>query len=211
MKYTHVIWDWNGTLLDDVTWCMFCINTMLSKRSLTTLDSIPAYHSVFGFPVIDYYRRVGLDFEKEPFEVLAKEYMTLYHDSSNTMKLFSDTIYVLTKIKEAGIHQTILSATESYTLSSQISYYGISSFFEELLGTSDIYAFGKTEIGKEYIKRVNPEKAVLIGDTIHDKEVADLLSIDCILVSHGHQSRETLSSSGAMVVGVLEEVLPLLL
>jgi phosphoglycolate phosphatase len=47
---------------------------------------------------------------------------------------------------------------------------------------------------------------VLIGDTLHDKEVADALDMDCILVASGHQSKEALSSRDVTVVDRLMDV-----
>ncbi len=102
-KYTHVIWDWNGTLLNDVAWCMTRINVMLKSRGLSTLDSIEMYHRVFGFPVKDYYERVGFDFEKEPFEALAAEYIELYHSNDNNLSLFPGAREVLFDLKHNGI------------------------------------------------------------------------------------------------------------
>ena len=59
-----IIWDWNGTLLNDAELALFSINVMLKKRLLPTL-SLPEYKQVFNFPVKDYYLRIGFDFEKE--------------------------------------------------------------------------------------------------------------------------------------------------
>jgi phosphoglycolate phosphatase len=159
-KYTHIIWDWNGTLLDDVAWCMKSINVMLKKRGLPTLNSVEAYHRVFGFPVIDYYRRVGFDFEKEPFEKLAIEYIELYHDIKSDALLFPEAKEVLADFQNKGIHQIILSASEMKNLLSQMEPFEVDSFFDEVLGIPDIFATSKIDLGKAYIKRTQPERAV---------------------------------------------------
>jgi len=205
-KYTHVIWDWNGTLLDDVAWSMTSINIMLKKRGLPILDTVEAYHRVFGFPVIDYYRRVGFDFEMEPFEKLAAEYIELYHDNKNDASLFPEAKGILADFQNKGIHQIILSASEIKHLLSQMEPFDLSSFFDEILGISDIFATSKIDLGKVYVKRTLPERAVLIGDTIHDKEVADALGVECILVANGHQSINTLLSINTVVVDSLAEI-----
>ena len=73
-RYSHVIWDWNGTLLNDIEWCLSIVNRMLANRDLKPLGSVSEYRNVFCFPIIEYYKNVGFDFEKEPFETLAEEY-----------------------------------------------------------------------------------------------------------------------------------------
>lgn len=206
INYTHVIWDWNGTLLDDFEWCISRINIMLRKRGLPILDSVESYHNVFGFPVREYYQRVGFDFEKEQFERLAIEYIDLYHSDDNSVALFPEAKKILTEIQQNGIHQVILSASEMANLVTQMKPFNINTYFDEILGISDIYATSKTDMGKEYMLRAKPKNAVLIGDTTHDKEVADALGIECILVANGHQSKNTLLSCGAVVVDDLMDI-----
>ena len=54
MKYSHVLWDFNGTLLDDVGIGMDSINALLRPRKIPTLDSREAYRKVFRFPIEEY-------------------------------------------------------------------------------------------------------------------------------------------------------------
>ena len=67
MKYTHIIWDFNGTVLDDVEAGIRSVNDMLAARGLPVITSVAQYRELFSFPVIDYYRRLGLDVEKEDY------------------------------------------------------------------------------------------------------------------------------------------------
>lgn len=206
MRYTHVLWDWNGTLLNDVDFCVQTIDLMLAKRGLPVLGSLAAYHAVFRFPVIDYYREAGFDLEREPFEELAVEYMALYHHPEAVARyaLHSDATTVLHDLSVRGLTQVVLSASERTNLLLQMSPFHITDCFDEILGISDIYARGKTEIGQAYMARNDVGRAVLIGDTTHDYEVARALGADCLLVARGHQSRETLQGCG---VPVLESLL----
>ena len=52
--YTHIIWDWNGTLLDDAWLCVDVMNGMLRERRLPT-RTLDQYKEVFDFPVRNYY------------------------------------------------------------------------------------------------------------------------------------------------------------
>ncbi len=84
----NIIWDWNGTLLNDVDICIKSMNHLLEKRNLTLLD-INRDKAVFGFPVKDYYAKIGFDFTKENFEIPANEYMDWFHFYLPDAKLFS--------------------------------------------------------------------------------------------------------------------------
>ena len=57
MKPRCVIWDWNGTLLDDLQLCLRLLNEMLEEDGCPNRYDLAAYREIFGFPVVDYYRR----------------------------------------------------------------------------------------------------------------------------------------------------------
>jgi len=207
VKYSHIIWDWNGTLFNDVDWCFRVINSMLSKKGIKTLRGLDDYREAFCFPIIQYYRNVGFDFDVEPFPVLAEEFMSLYHaEKSGNCQLYPNAEATLEAIKKSGITQIILSASEKKILLSQINEFDITKYFDDILGISDIYAKSKIDIGLEYLSQNIIKKAVLIGDSVHDSEVADALGVDCILIPNGHQKREALQSCNVPMVDDISSV-----
>lgn len=208
-KYSHVIWDWNGTLLDDTEWCLTVVNTLLMNRNLQPIKDIGAYRDIFGFPVINYYRRAGFDLDNEPFEIPAKEFIKLYHSDNNRFHLFDGASDVLAAVKEMGMTQVILSASELNNLRSQTRLFDIERYFDDILGISNIYAESKVHIGQSYIagNDICVDKTVLIGDTVHDYEVAAALGIDCILIANGHQHKHTLFKCGIPVINNIKELL----
>ena len=64
MKYQHIIWDWNGTLLNDAWLFVDIMNGVLSNRKLP-LITVDDYRKLFCFPVKDYYKKLGFDLENE--------------------------------------------------------------------------------------------------------------------------------------------------
>lgn len=87
----QLIWDWNGTLLDDVRMCVKVMNILLDKYSLPSL-SYEKYREVFNFPVKDYYARLGFDFEIHPFEKAGIEFMDGYFKELPNISLFHEVI-----------------------------------------------------------------------------------------------------------------------
>ena len=205
-KYSHIIWDWNGTLLDDVDLCFDTINAVLAKRNLQPIKDMDAYRDIFGFPVIDYYRRAGFSFEEEPFEIHAAEFIELYHSDINRFRLYDGVPEILASIKAIGLRQVILSASEINNLRSQMEVFDIERYFDDILGISDIYAGSKVSIGQKYIARNNIDNAVIIGDTVHDYEVAQALGADCILIANGHQHKHKLLECGVPVFDNMEQL-----
>lgn len=194
-KYSHIIWDWNGTLLDDVDWCIEQMNIMLKKRDKEIIKNIEEYHKAFDFPIINYYKNIGFDFEEESFETLAKEYIDLYHgEGSENLRLHNGVEKFLKITMDKEISQIILSASAEENLKQQINLFDIKGYFKGIYGIKNIYAKSKIEIGIDYMKNNKVEKGIVIGDTVHDYEVSRALGLDCILFSKGHQNKEKLQS-----------------
>ena len=84
------IWDFNGTILDDVEVGIRSVNHLLRERGLRTIESREAYRQIFGFPVEEYYRKLGFDFEKEPYEVIAPLWVEQYLKNVKDAPLFDD-------------------------------------------------------------------------------------------------------------------------
>ena len=78
-NYKHIIWDWNGTILNDLELCVDVGNNLFRKKNIPTI-SVEKYKDIFTIPVLKYYEAVGFDFSKESFEVLGKEWMQEYEE-----------------------------------------------------------------------------------------------------------------------------------
>jgi len=211
MKIKHIIWDWNGTLLDDRWLCVEAINTALNKRKISTLTE-DRYREIFSFPVEDYYKKVGFDFEKEPFHVPGDEFVEYYEDHFHRVDLHDEVIPVLDRIKGSSRSQSILSAGKQEFLIEWIKDHGLADYFIKVLGIDNQYATGKTALGVSWINEMqyHPEEVIMVGDTIHDSEVAEAMEIDCVLVSNGHVSQERLKTTGRKVVSDLNEFINVL-
>jgi phosphoglycolate phosphatase len=204
---TTIIWDWNGTLLDDAEICLEAINQMLKVRGLAEL-SMEKYRAVFTFPVIDYYKEVGFDFTKEEWDPVAMEFITLYLRALPSCKLTPFVVETLESFQKRGYRQAIISAMQHEALLKSVSDLGIFKYFDFIGGIGDHYGGGKIDNARNYFKiaGLNPGQITLIGDTIHDSEVAAELKCKCILVTTGHQSFERLLGTGLPVVKNLSEI-----
>jgi len=207
VKYDSIIWDWNGTLLNDVDIVVETINQLLNDRNLTLL-TIGRYLDVFTFPVRDYYEQIGFDFRIEPFEIPALQFITIYNKAVDACGLHKEVVPLLSRLQGEGYRQFILSAMEQEQLEKTVTNNEISSFFEDLCGLNDHYAVSKVANGKSLITKhgLNPERTLMVGDTIHDYEVAMAIGCKCVLVANGHQSKQRLLKSGAQVFDRLDEI-----
>ena len=206
MEYTHIIWDFNGTILNDLEPCIDVLNVMLKNRGLCPCSK-ERYKEIFGFPIKRYYESAGFDFTKEDYGVLADEWAALYLEKSQSSTLCVGVSEALEFFMAKGVPQIILSATEQNMLKAQLSALGIAHYFLETLALSNLYAFSKVELGKSWVERVKPEKALFIGDTLHDFETASAMGVDCALIASGHQSEKRLQAAGTPVFNTVFELI----
>lgn len=197
MKYKQIIWDFNGTILDDVAPAFEATNLLLARYGEPQLVDVDEYRAHFGFPVIDYYASIG--FERENFERYADEWVVLYEERAPRAGLCAGCGELLKYFKKCGCAQYLLSATEREMLKRQLAPLGIEGYFDDLVGQDDTRAHGKLAAALEWSKKVKLDSALVIGDSLHDAEVANALGTDCVLLACGHQSRERLETTGFRV------------
>lgn len=205
-SYRHVVWDWNGTLFDDLWLCVDVMNGLLAARDMPLL-TLASYQEVFDFPVEAYYRRLGFDFGKEPFEQVGTEFIRAYERRRLEAGLRSGAGQVVQALLGAKVGQSVLSAYLQNTLDELIGHFGLAAHFVRLVGLQDHYAHGKVENGVRWMRELDhaPDEVLFIGDSRHDYEVAEAMGVDCILLCGGHQSRARLERCGVPVVdGLLE-------
>lgn len=212
MLYKHAIWDWNGTLLNDTWLCVEVLNGLLARRGRGPISE-EDYRQNFGFPVIHFYDYLGFDTDVDSFDQVSREFIGDYEARWLTeCALHPDAGKVLAAMTEGGLTHSVLSAAKQEALELGIGHYGIREHFTGLVGTDNIYAEGKVARGKHWIEQLpwSPEEVVMIGDTLHDFEVAEAIGTDCILLAHGHHTPERLAATGKRVVHSLADLVELM-
>jgi phosphoglycolate phosphatase len=202
---SHVIFDWNGTLLDDLEVCHLTISEILHLFELPPITR-EHYRNIFCFPVRDYYQELGFDLNTIDFDRLSREFVSRYRKYSSACRLVPGTVGLLETLHQSGISCSVLSALFEPDLKQMLDRHKISVFFANVFGLKDHYAHSKLKRGRELLEKIEEANAdiVMIGDTDHDAEVAKALGITPLLVDHGHQSYQRLARSGHMVMKMID-------
>ncbi len=207
-RIEHVIWDWNGTLLDDVDACIAAINRMLMARNLPVVAR-HTYRDVFDFPVKTYYRRLGFQLEHEDWDAIAREFHTHYAETARSTSLHAGVRDTLAELDRSAVGMSILSACESAILESMLARHGIRHYFAHVRGLDNLHAVSKLAQGQVLMTdlALDPGSVVLVGDTRHDVEVAEALGCQHVLVAAGHQHRRRLEQCSSRIVDSTAELL----
>lgn len=211
IDYDTVIWDWNGTIIDDVELCYEIYMEQRELFGLTDMD-LDTYRYHFQFPVEDFYLFAGFTGGTEEYESLAMLFISRYNEKRYSAQVHEGAKEVLEFCMSCGIDNYILSAYESNSLVEMVSRMNYRRYFKGLTGLQDVKAGSKTAAGKEMLDLygLNPSKTLYIGDTVHDYDVANSLGIDVVLTTRGHNSRRRLEEecSTVLLIDTLRELLP---
>lgn len=206
LKYTHVIWDWNGTLLDDIGASLASVNDMLAKRGEPPMDK-NRYKECMGTPIIRFYEQV-FDLSKEDYASILAEYNAGYMYHLADCSLTDGAVDAIEKFAAAGVHQAIVSSSNNAQLCENAKKYGVFDKFEAVLGAADFKADSKIERARLYLAESAEKGAVLVvGDLEHDAEMAAEIGADCVLLTSGHEHPERLKRSGAVIFDKIEELI----
>ena len=187
----HIIWDWNGTLLDDLSIAVSAISKVLVKKNMPPLG-IEKYQEIFGFPIKSYYEKLGLATDDKNFHLLSHEFHKNYDNEFSSCGLHRGVEVFLQEVKALNITQSILSAAQQEWLVKQLQHFGIHDYFNHVFGLTDFLGQSKVTRGLQLIEQAGFDRTatIMIGDTDHDVEVARELGIDVVIYADGHQSIE---------------------
>ena len=203
----RLIWDWNGTLLDDVAAAVGALNRMLVKRGACPI-TIEHYRRRFGFPVRPFYAELGVDLAKWDWDEICEDFHSFVLEEPQSVR--PDARAALELAASLGFRQSILSALRQDKLEAALSANGFLGFFDRIFGVDNLDGASKLERGRELMASLDPADApVFIGDTLHDAEVARELGGRCVLVSCGHQMPDRLVNAGCPVASTLADAVRL--
>lgn len=207
----HFVWDFNGTILDDLEITLDSINTVLRARKLPSI-TIRTHREGFRFPIQEYYRDLGFDLQAESFEEISREYHTLYMKRIHECGMYEGVEELIEYFRSLGVRQYILSALHEPLLHECVDMLGIGENFEAVYGLGDLLARSKTERGLALRDdfSVVPDRAALLGDTEHDMEVARALGVLPVAAGWGHQSSGMFNANGAIAAARPNAVIPTL-
>jgi phosphoglycolate phosphatase-like HAD superfamily hydrolase len=202
---THLVWDWNGTLLDDLSLVVSSTNHAFAAVGGRLVDA-DEHRTRFRRPVADFYAEIlGRAVDAEEFGLLDRIFHDAYRVGLTTMALAADA---MTAIKSWPGSQSLLSMWFHHELVPAVETYGLAGVFTRVDGL-------RTEIGGDLKAGhlashlaglgVPGDQVVLIGDSLDDGAAADSVGAASILYTGGFTAPARLHASGRPVADTLLE------
>ncbi|MGN0457295.1 MAG: HAD family hydrolase [Acutalibacteraceae bacterium] len=199
-KIKTIVWDWNGTLLNDVDLNINIVNKMLTEFNIQTISK-DYYRCIFSFPIFAFYKKLGfkIDDNISLYEKLVEKYNKMYCEQLLSGSLFPNAEHMLQHLHKFNVQHIILSGQNQKDLDYQVDHFGIREYFCLVKGSEEKDASDKKYQLSNIVQYQNlsPQDMLIIGDTISDWELASTCGSSCILFTHGHQDEKILSQTPA--------------
>lgn len=193
---THVFWDWNGTLCDDVLLALEAVNEMLRKRSRAPIG-LEEYYSYIEVPIRRFYEHV-FDLNEVTMETISSEYQSYYNAHLRENCLMEGARETLQALRNAGAKQYILTSSHRESVLPTVERLGLLPYFEEVLAAEDWGVLPKEERARVFCAEngLLGKDVWFIGDMLQDRDVATACGASCLLIPAGHQSEQDLRKAG---------------
>lgn len=207
----HVVWDWNGTLFDDLHLVVEAVNAGIAPlgiRSITLED----YRTHYTRPVKVFYERLaGGEISHRDWLDLDRRFHDAYRDLLPTAGLSADAVEALTAVAEVPAGQSLLSMYPHHDLVPLVERLGVSSYFQRIDGLQGERGARKAGFLEAHLRELmadeDPSTVLLIGDATDDAVAAAHVGAPAVLVDNGSHHRDELESMGFPVASSLLEAL----
>ena len=184
----HVVWDWNGTLWDDLPQVHLAVNAALREVGADPLE-LSEYIRLFARPLPLFYRRVlGRDITPSEWEQIDHHFLMSYESSLHGARLATEASKALEMVARSGATQSILSLYPHDPLNSLVNELGIAHYFTRIDGLRGLSGRSKVGLFGLHLRTaaagIAPHRVVMIGDTDDDLAAAREAGSTCILINH---------------------------
>ena len=187
--FRNIIFDWSGTLVDDLPPVLDATNHVLGIYGKEPLDR-ESFRLNFRLPYREFYEEVlpGI-----PLEELEVHFRKAFSTSQSPVTILPHAREKLEWCREHGIRAFVLTSMDSDAFHLQLKDFGLTDFFEATYsGVLD-----KRERILEILDahKLDPEESAFIGDMTHDIDTARHGKMTSIAVLTGYTHAGALALS----------------
>lgn len=209
-RVDHVVWDWNGTILDDNDAVVAAVNTVCEAFGRAPID-LAFWRSVYRRPLLDCYQELlGRPLSEHDWSTIDGSYHEAYRALLPTTRLSPGIPDELHRWRAGGGSQSLLSMWFHDELVVLVAEYGLADLFTRIDGLRvDVGGHGKTDHLAAHLTELDVDRdtVLLVGDVLDDAAAARAAGVRCVLVTTGVTARATLETSGVPVVDSIAEAL----
>lgn len=209
----HLVWDWNGTLLDDLPVVIDAVNRALRPFGLNPI-TVGVYRDHYTRPVRRFYDRLfGREVSDEEWLRLNTSFHEKYFELAGRVDLAPGARNAMDTLKEAGWTQSLLSMSPQDWLEQIVDRLGLTDLFEIVDGLSGPTGGVKAGHLDAHLETLGiaGNGVVVVGDTPDDVAAARHVGARAILFHGGSHHIDVLEAEGVPIAETIEEAVDIAL
>lgn len=188
MKYKHIIFDIDGTMLDSAYADLGGLQRVIRELQGEEIE-INKLHSALGIPGEVALKQLGIE-DIEKANILWSNYM---RELAHTMRLFDGIRELIAELKNKRVKLGIITSKNRTEYHNDFVPFGLDSYFDTVICVEDSITPKPSPAPMiSYLERTGAvkEETIYIGDTLYDWKCADSAGVDFGLALWGCYSAE---------------------
>ena len=186
--FRNLIFDWSGTLVDDLGPVIEATNTVLANYQIAALDR-EGFRRAFRLPYPEFYAEIlpGI-----PLEELEAQFRPAFDAAVTPVTILPHAREKLEWCSSLGIRTFVLTSMDTSAFERQMDEFGLRDHFEATYSS----VLDKREVIHQILitHNLNPTETAFVGDMTHDVETARHGGISSIAVLTGYNHAEILAA-----------------
>jgi phosphoglycolate phosphatase len=196
--YDLVVFDWDGTLMDSTGLISSCLRHACGDIGIAVPAQSDALY-VIGLGLADTFNHVAPGLDEEGRRRLAERYRHHFLAREHEAPLYEGVREMLADLHGRGRRLAVATGKARRGLERALEATGLRTWFEATRCADEGFAKPHPDMLLMLldITGVEPRRAVMVGDTTHDLDLAANAGIDAVSVSYGAHHGELLETRPA--------------
>ena len=207
-RYELVIFDWDGTIMDSTGLIASCIQATCREMGLAVPDEAAAKW-VIGLGIAQSMERVAPGLDASRTREFADRYRGHFLARDHEAPLFGGIPGLLEDLRGRGLRLAVATGKSRRGLGRALASSGLAPFFEATRCADEGFPKPHPDMVLRILDETGVEasRAVLVGDTTHDLELAANAGVDAVAVTYGAHGEALLRERAARhYAGSVEEL-----
>ena len=197
-RYELVIFDWDGTIMDSTGLIASCIQRSCRDMGLPVPPESEAKW-VIGLGFLQSVEHVAPGLDRERQLELAQSYRRHFMAREHEAPLFEGIPELLAGLRARDRRLAVATGKARRGLDRALANSGLAPFFEATRCADEGFPKPHPDMVLRLLEEtgVDPSRAVMVGDTTHDLELAANAGVDAVAVSYGAHDEALLRGRSA--------------
>lgn len=200
-RFDLLIFDWDGTLINTIDWITYCLQTA-ALRCGCVVPEAQAAKNVIGLSILEATSTLHPEVDEQTHANLVKSYADEYNSKQlSRMDLFDGTYEMLQDLKNLGYTLAVATGKTRKGLQAALDATQTEHLFTVTLCADETRSKPDPLMLQQIMQETGkqPEHSLMIGDSVHDLQMANNATISSVAVCSGANSKDVLQTFQPML------------